>query len=284
MTEPTSADGFVGVAAGQLRVASLRRYPVKSMLGESLDSMFVDEHGAEGDRRLALVDAVTGHMASAKQARLWRALLKCTATAETGRVSIALPDGTSVPADDPAVEELLSRLLERPVLLISQRPDGATVERPDPEKLLELGLDAEVGGRILEIAQATPGESFTDDAPLHAITTATLDHIGVEALRYRPNLVIATPDGYPPYAENDWAGSQVTVGQARLRVLTATSRCVVPTLEHGPLPRAPQALRTPAAENRYDASGHGPQPCAGTYLEVVTEGVIRVGDRVTIGT
>jgi uncharacterized protein len=269
-----------------MRVESLHRYPVKSMLGESVNSMFVDEEGADGDRRLALVDAVTGYVASAKQARLWRGLLKCTAKAGTERVSISLPDGTNVAADDPDVDELLSRLLGRTVQLISKRPEGATLERPDPEKLLELGLEAdpvEVGGRILEIAQATPGDSFTDDAPLHAITTATLEHIGVEALRYRPNLVIATPTGYPPYAENDWIGRELTVGEVRLRVLAATTRCVVPTLEHGPLPRAPQALRVPAAENRWQASGSRAQPCAGAYLGVVAEGVVRVGDRVTLG-
>ena len=279
MQEPTASERL---AAVEMRVESLRRYPVKSMLGETVDSLFVDERGAEGDRRLALVDAVTGHVASAKQARLWRGLLKCTATGDTGGVSIGLPDGTNVAADDPGVDELLSRLLGRPVRLISKRPKGATLERPDPEQLLEFGLDAEVTGRILEIAQATPGDSFTDEAPLHAITTATLEHIGVEALRYRPNLVIATPAGYPPYAENDWTGSELAIGEARLRVLTATSRCVVPTLEHGPLPRAPHALHTPAAENRWDTGGHGAQPCAGAYLAVVGEGVIRVGDRVTI--
>jgi uncharacterized protein len=271
-----------GLAAVQMRVESLRRYPVKSMLGESVNSLFVDERGAEGDRRLALVDPVTGHVASAKQARLWRGLLKCYASGGIGRVCIGLPDGTNFAADDPGVDEVLSRLLGRPVRLVSQRPDGATLERPDPEKLLELGLDAEVDGRILEIGRATPGDSFTDDAPLHAITTATVEHIGVEALRYRPNLVIATPAGYPPYAENDWLGRELAVGEARLRVLTATSRCVVPTLEHGSLPRAPHALRTPAAENRLQAGGSGAQPCAGVYLEVVIEGVIRVGDRVTM--
>jgi uncharacterized protein YcbX len=280
--EPTD---LAGLATVQMRVDSLRRYPVKSMLGETVNSLFVDETGAEGDRQLALVDAVTGHVASAKQARLWRGLLKCTANAGTGRVSIGLPDGTDVAADDPDVDELLSRLLERPVRLISKRPDGATLERPDPEKLLELGLDAdfaEIGGRILEIAQATPGDSFTDDAPLHAITTATLEHIGVEALRYRPNLVIATPAGYPPYAENDWTGKEFNVGEARLRGLAATTRCVVPTLEHGSLPRAPHALRTPAVENRWEASGSVAQPCAGAYFGVVTQGVIRVGDRVSM--
>jgi uncharacterized protein len=252
-----------------------------------VNSLFVDEGGAEGDRRLALVDVVTGHVASAKQARLWRGLLKCTASAGTGRVSIDLPDGTNVAADDPDVDELLSRLVDRQVRLISKRPKGATVERPDPEKLLELGLEAEeaeIAGRILEIAQTTPGDSFTDDAPLHAITTATLDRIGVEALRYRPNLVIATPEGYPAYAENDWIGSELTIGAARVRVPAVTPRCVVPTLEHGPLPRAPEALRIPATENRWQTGDSAPQPCVGAYLEVLTEGVIRVGDLVTLGT
>ncbi|WP_170826164.1 MOSC domain-containing protein [Mycobacterium parascrofulaceum] len=264
-------------------VHALLRYPVKSMLGEAVATLFVDEHGADGDRRLALLDADTGHVASAKNARLWRGLLRCTATADAGRVTIGLPDGTSVAADDPGVDDRLSRLLGRPVRLIAQRPEGATLVRPDPEKLLELGLDAEVGGRILRIAQATPGDAFTDEAPLHAITTATLEHIGVEALRYRPNVVITTPPDYRPYAENDWVGRDIAIGAARVRALTATSRCVVPTLEHGPLPRAPQALRTPAAENRWDTGGHGAQPCAGAYLAALAAGVIRVGDRVAIG-
>lgn len=267
----------------QMRVQALLRYPVKSMLGETLDCLRVDEAGAEGDRRLALVDGETGHVASAKNPRLWRDLLTCTARADSRGVRITLPDGTNVAADDPGVDELISRLTRRRVRLVRQRPDGATLVRPDPEQLLELGLDADVAGRILRIAAATPGESFTDEAPLHAITTATLEHIGVEALRYRPNLVISTPPDYPPYAENDWVGDDLAIGEARVRVLTATSRCVVPTLEHGPLPRAPQALRIPAAENRLDTGGHGKQACAGAYLAVVAKGVIRVDDPVTIG-
>jgi uncharacterized protein len=272
-----SLDGNV-----DMRVESLRRYPVKSMLGEAVQSLFVDERGAEADRRLALVDTVTGHVASAKQARLWRGLLKCTANSDAGHVSIALPDGTRVAADDPDANELLSQLLGRTVRLVSERPTGATVERPDPEKLLELGLDAEVAGRILEIGLGTPGDSFTDDAPLHAITTATLEHIGVEALRYRPNLVIATPDDCPPYVENDWIDRELGIGEVRLRGLELTPRCVVPTLEHGPLPKAPEALRIPAAENRMEAGSGGVAACAGIYFKATTHGVIRVGDRVTL--
>ena len=262
----------------QMRVESLRRYPVKSMLGETVTTLFVDKGGAAGDRRLALVDATTGRVASAKQPRLWRELLRFSAAADSGRVHIRVPDGTSVAADDPGVDNLLSRLIGRPVHLVSKRPDGATLERPDPEQVLEFGVDAEVDTRIVEIAMATPGDSFTDLAPLHAITTATCERIGTEALRYRPNLVIETPPGYPPYAENTWVGRELTVGETRLYVLKPTSRCAVPTLEHGTLPPAPHALRTPVAENRVESL-----PCAGVYLEVLTEGTIRIGDPVSIG-
>ena len=263
-----------------MHVESLHRYPVKSMLGETLTELFVDDRGAEGDRRFALIDEATGRIASAKQARLWRALLKCSASSVGGEVHIRLPEGTTMATDERDVDEVLSRLLARPVHLIDHRPEGASVERADPEQVLELGTDAEVDAPILEIGQATPGDSFTDLAPLHAITTATLERIGVEALRYRPNLVITTPAGYPAYAENDWAGRTLTVGKTRLRTLGATPRCVIPTLEHGPLPRAPHALRTPAAENRVEALGLGVLPCAGAYLEVLEVGIIHAGDPV----
>jgi uncharacterized protein len=265
-----------------MHVESLHRYPVKSMLGETLTELFVNERGAEGDRRFALVDEATGRIASAKQARLWRGLLQCSASRVDGQVRIRLPEGPSVATDAHGVDEVLSRLLARTVRLIDHRPEGAAVERADPEQVLELGTDAEVDAPILEIGQATPGHSFTDLAPLHAITTATLERIGVEALRYRPNLVITTPAGYPAYAENDWAGRTLAVGETRLRVMCATPRCVIPTLEHGVLPRAPHALRTPAAENRVEALGLGVLPCAGAYLEVLQEGTIHVGDPVLL--
>lgn len=148
-------------------------------------------------------------------------------------------------------------------MVYDQRPRGAAVERPDPEQVLELGVDAELDARILEIAQATPGDAFADVAPLHAITTATVERVGAEAVRYRPNLVIATPPGYPAYAENEWIATALTVGEARLRALGPTPRCAVPTLQHGPLPRAPHSIRTSAAENRVEAPGFGVLPRAG---------------------
>jgi uncharacterized protein YcbX len=41
-------------------VGALWRFPVKSMLGEELDEVDVDEGGGVGDRAFALVDVETG--------------------------------------------------------------------------------------------------------------------------------------------------------------------------------------------------------------------------------
>jgi len=47
-------------------VGALWRFPVKSMLGEELDQVDVDEGGVVGDRAFALMDVETGKVASAK--------------------------------------------------------------------------------------------------------------------------------------------------------------------------------------------------------------------------
>ncbi|MCW0212480.1 MAG: MOSC N-terminal beta barrel domain-containing protein [Pseudonocardia sp.] len=257
-------------------VASVHRYPVKSMLGEAMDAIDVDGRGVAGDRRFALVDADTGRIATAKQPRLWRSLLQLSAVSAGAGARITFPDGHVTPVDE--ADEELSALLGRKVHVTAERAEGASVERPDPVDVLAEGVDAEVEFGVLEIAQGTPGGAFVDYAPIHLITTATLDEVGVEALRYRPNVVIETPPGYPPFAENDWCGAEFTVGAVRLRGTLPTPRCSVPTLEHGDLPRAPQALRPLLERNRVEVPGFGVLPCAGVYAEVLSGGTIRAGD------
>ncbi|MBW0102387.1 MOSC domain-containing protein [Pseudonocardia sp. KRD291] len=257
-------------------VASLHRYPVKSMLGEDVDALELDEHGVVGDRGLALLDTATGRVATAKQPRWYRELLKCRAESGPDGVTVTLPDGRGLPAGE--ADAPLSSLLGRDVRMAAERAEGATVERPDPEDVLTEGLDADVEAAILEIAQGAPGGRFVDHSPVHLITTATLDALGVETLRYRPNLVIATPQGHPPFSENDWVGREFAVGAVRLAGVLPTPRCSVPTLEHGGLPRSPQALRPLMTLNRVEVEGFGVLPCAGLYARVLTGGTVRAGD------
>lgn len=261
-------------------VVLLRRYPVKSMLGEELAELTLESGGVVGDRTLALLDESTGRIATAKHPRRWRRLLQCAATRSDDAVLITLPDGDQIDAADPDIDERLSKLLEQPVRLIGTRPAGAEVERPDPEDVIAQGVEADVPFATLEIAQGSPGGTFVDYAPAHLITTATVQHLGVEVLRYRPNLLIDAD--VAPYAENDWVGREIRVGEVVLRGILTTPRCSVPTLEHGDLPRAVQAVRPLLDENRIDVPGFGVLPCAGVYVEVVSGGTVRPGDRVEI--
>ena len=273
----------------------LWRYPVKSMLGERIAAASVTEQGVPGDRRLALVDRETGKIASAKAPRLWRGLLRCSASIDTAdeacaSVRIDIPGGKPLWNTDADVDERLTAYIGRPVQLSGVREEGAALDRSVPEAVLAAGLDAEVDARLVHLGWAAPaGSGFVDFAPLHLITTSTLDRIAelsprgtVELERYRPNLVIRTEE--PGFVENGWLGREVRIGKRlRLLVIARTPRCAVPTLEHGDLPRDVAALRTLAEHNRIRPMPDAPEePCAGVYAQVLAPGGIVQGDRVLL--
>ena len=270
-------------------VSVLRRYPVKSMLGEDLQESDVGRSGLARDRRLAVVSRRTGKVASAKYPRLWRDLLTLSAEALDVGARITLPGGTTVRSTDPDVDRALSELLDEPVTLTATPPPGASLDRAVPEAVLRDGIRARVPARLIEIGAAAPPGTFVDFAPLHLLTTSTLDRIAglspyrrIRLERYRPNIVIRTEAG--GFTENDWLGRDLRVGdELVLRVIARTPRCAVPTLAHGDLPRDAEALRVLARHNRISPlPDSDPEPCAGVYAEVLHPGRIRAGDPVRL--
>ena len=275
-------------------VAALRRYPVKSMLGEDVDASDVTFTGLAGDRQLAVVSRATGKIASAKFPRLWRDLLTVSAAAADdpaadGAVRITLPEGKIVWSSDAGVDTILSGLLDEPVTLTATPLPGAALDRAVPEAVLRDGVDAQVPAELMEIGGGGPPGTFVDFAPLHLLTTSTLDRIAelsphgrADLERYRPNIVIRTAGA--GFTENDWLERILQVGDDLvLRVIARTPRCAVPTLVHGALPRDPDALRVLARHNRVEPlDSLGPEPCAGVYAEVLRPGRIRTGDPVRL--
>jgi len=274
-------------------VTKLRRYPVKSMLGEDVGTSEVTRTGLARDRRLAVISLRTGKVASAKYPRLWRDLLTLSAEAldEAGRddVRIILPDGKMIWSTDADVDEVLSGLLNEPVTLTATPPPGASLDRAVPEAVLRDGIAAQVPAAVIEIGAGSPGGTFVDFAPLHLLTTSTLDRIAelspyrkADLERYRPNIVIRT--AMPGFTENEWLDRDLRVGdELVVRVVARTPRCAVPTLVHGDLPRNTEALRVLARHNRVPPlSSLDPEPCAGVYAEVLSPGRIRAGDLVRL--
>ena len=154
-------------------VSRVRRYPVKSMLGEDLNAGDVTFRGLDHDRCLAVLSRRTGKIASAKYPRLWRALLTLSAAADppvggegaAEGVRITLSDGAIIQSTDPDVDQVLSALLSEPVTLTATPPPGASLDRAVPEAVLADGETAEVPAEVIEIGAGAPPGTFVDFAP-----------------------------------------------------------------------------------------------------------------------
>jgi MOSC domain-containing protein len=105
------------------RIVSIWRYPLKSMLGEELNSSYVTERGLIGDRVYALVDQETGKVASAKNPRKWGTLFDFHATfidplqdvENIPPIRITFPDGAQIFSDQRDIDDTLSKVLGREV-------------------------------------------------------------------------------------------------------------------------------------------------------------------------
>jgi uncharacterized protein YcbX len=285
-------------------ISALWRFPVKSMLGEQLDSVDVTEAGIAGDRAYGIIDTQTGKVASAKHPKLWPDLLACRATftqppvpgAEPPPARIELADGTIVATDDPDVDTALSRFFGREVALSRASPADYTIDeyvpegaRPDQsgdrvaEQKLGAALFSERG-----LPSFLPDGSFMDLFPLSVMTTSTIAHLEqlqpssrFDARRFRMNVIIDTPA--TGFAENDWIGRILEIGDsAQLAVVLPDPRCVMTNLAQEDLPRDPKILKTLGQHNRLDVAGTGLYPCAGVYATTATVGTIRTGDRVAL--
>ncbi len=275
--------------SGQARagtVAALWRYPVKSMMGEELNSCDITDRGLLGDRQFAVVDRSTGKVGGAKNPRKWGNFFDFRAAyaeppkagAKMSPVRITLPDGTAVTSGQGDLEQVLSRAFGRDVAFAEARPGdrspAATAEEYWPDMA---GLDYRDTVTDFEM----PAGTFFDIAVVHLVTTATIDHLRalypqgrVEARRFRPNIVVSTGPDQQGFAENDWIGHTVAIGDSvRLGITEPCPRCVMIPLPQGDLPKDSGILRTAAQHNAVNV---------GVYASVLSGGTIRRGDAVTL--
>jgi uncharacterized protein YcbX len=266
-------------------VASLHRYPVKSMMGEELNAAEVDEFGLLGDRAYAIVDSSDGKVASAKNPRKWPDLFNFQATfveplksgTKLPPVRITLPDGTLIASDQREISQILSRALARNVTF-----DAATHGRhaSSAAKAEEYWPDIEGLDHRDTVTDFTlPEGTFFDTAVVHVLTTATLDRLRelypqgrFEARRFRPNIVVQAAAGEQPFVEDSWIGKVVAIGDTiRLKITGSCPRCVMTTLPQGDLPKDVGILRAAAQHNRANV---------GVYASVLQGGKIHRGDSV----
>lgn len=262
---PTEGRTLVG------RVAEVRRYPVKSMQGEPLTRTRVGPGGLDGDRRFAVIDAETGHVASAKNPRKWAGLLDLRADLRGAVLLVTAPNGTEYRSDRDDLDAVLSQLLGRSVALRGSPPSSAAIEIEWPDVP---GLP----NASTRSVEGLPAGGFFDLAPVHVLTTATLNRFrdlaperDLDPRRFRPNVVIETVPELAGFAEGAWPGRVLVVGDVRLEVTADCSRCVMTTLAQPGLAADPEILRAAVAHNG---------AAVGVYARAERDGAVAVGSPV----
>lgn len=152
------------------------------------------------------------------------------------------------------------------------------LSRQDVERVVLEHIGPEGSRGSVKVAEA-PGAWFADvpDPYLSIQNTATLVELGrklgqtepLDYRRLRANLVIG---GFPAWAEMQWVGSQIEIGDAVLQVEAVIGRCAATHVN--PDTGIPDGDLVGTLNSVY---GHNK---CGVYARVVKGGGIRRGDRV----
>lgn len=278
-----------------MHVSQLWRYPVKSMMGDRVEAVELDELGIVDDRTWAVRDLERGGIRGAKKIA---ALMRLAARdISDGHVEITLPDGSTVRSHDDDVDERVSAALDHPVRLERLRPaddlDHYRRGAPDSDDVVAelrgiFGRDADepfpdfsVFPPVIAEFESPPG-TYYDAFPLLVMSEAALAALAValpdsnvDIRRFRPSLVVDTGDagadaGTPGHPEFDWSGRRATIGDATVEFVAPCPRCVMVTREiDAALPADRAVLRHIVRDLDQNL---------GVYATVVVPGAIRAGD------
>ncbi|HKT35555.1 MAG TPA: MOSC N-terminal beta barrel domain-containing protein [Nitrospira sp.] len=276
------------------KIASMWRYPVKSMQGEELSEAEVAQHGLLGDRVYALIDVLEGKTATAKNPVTWPTLFGCKAVfagppkkgAAPPAVHIALHDGAKTDSTARDCHQILSKALNRTVILaVADRGWMSGVHATLPAtwsgKAEQYWPDMDgLDHRDAVTEFSLPRGTFFDGATVHLITIATLVKLHqsypkgrFEPQRFRPNILVDTPEATKGFVEQSWIGKTIKIGEAQLTITGPCGRCVMTTLAQGDLPKDNGILRTAVQHSEGNV---------GVYAKVVQGGLIKRGDRLNM--
>lgn len=266
----------------RLKIISLRRYPVKSMMGEELNACDLTENGIYGDRMYGVIDKETGKLANAKNPKKWPTMFRyhstyrepVTITKTLPHVQIMLPSGDMIYSNDHDIDEKLTESFNREVMLRSPSQSATFFEGYVPKEIEELA------DRGTIFSRQSPTNTFFDIAFIHIITTNTINSLRkllpesrIEARRFRPNIIIDVPDE-EGFVEESWVNKTLQIGkEVKLNIIQPTKRCVMTTLAQGDLPNDIHVLKTLVKKNEGNF---------GVYAEIIQPGQIKVDDKVKV--
>ena len=280
-----------------MHVSQLWRYPVKSMIGEQIDSIDVTGNGVAGDRIWATRDLERGGIRGAKKIPL---LMQCESRLlDDGHVEITTPTGEVTTSGATEVNSVLSDALGHSVELEALRPasdsehfrrgspdlDDPVQElrnlfgRVDDEPIPNLGAFPRDLMVTLAEYESPPG-NYYDMFPLMLMSEQSISHLkdalphsAVDVRRFRPSIVIDAPSADIALPELSWVGRTATIGSATIEFVIACPRCVMVTRAiDDSVGEDREVLRYVVRELNQDV---------GVYANIVKPGTITEGDELT---
>ena len=240
-----------------MRVTQLTIAPVKGMQVTPVEALQLGPLGADGDRAFFVLDPEHKVIETARATGLLGILPRFA----DGVLALRFPDGSEV-----------AEAIEPGEHVVTHNYDGRAIGG----RLVTGALAAAVGEhldrpvRLLlrDASDMGPGDfpvSLMAEATVAALAPA-LDGVVPDGRRFRMNVTLAGADAW---AEHDWAGREIALGEAVVRGAEPVPRCVMTTLDpesgvgyvaraQGARADARQAGRQARAVVRRRAAGHGP--------------------------
>lgn len=219
-----------------MRITALHTYPVKGCRRLDHDEARVEPHGLAGDRRWIVVDpdgvGITQRTAAALS------LLRAHPT--PGGLTLHAPGMPERHVTEPVHGTRVDVRVFR-----NQPPAPARIADDDGwtatylDRPARLAWQADPTGRAVQgHARYDEPVSLADGQPVLITSTASLSAVNdwlaeagdepVPMTRFRPNLVMS---GAPPWAEDDWPGHRLSIGDVTFRATQACGRCLVTTID-----------------------------------------------------
>jgi MOSC domain-containing protein len=264
-----------------MRITTLSSFPVKGCHRLDHDQAVVEPWGLAGDRRWMMVDPDGVGITQREAPRLTR----LAARPRPGGLTLSAPGLPTLEIDEPADGPEESVRIFRSEEPVPVRIAETTWSSAFLGREARLAWQADPTGRPLgSPADAGHSVSLADGFPLLLANAASLDAVNdwlaadgdepVPMTRFRPNLVVG---GAPAWAEDDWLGRRLRIGEVTFHAAQSCARCMVTTIDQETGEQGRQPLRALGEHRRYEDG-----LLFAINLVPGATGLLRVGDVVSV--
>jgi len=269
-----------------MQITDLFIYPFKSARGIAMPQARIDAMGLGGDRRMMLVDP-SGHFITQRELP---ELARLTALPAAAYLTLRLDDGREMMVAPPQSEDRMDVAIWRSIVSAAVAHDSANDTLSEwfgrPVKLVFIDGDSRREASAEWAGENSP-MGFADGYQILVTTTGSLRALNEDMARhgegevgmdrFRPNIVL---DCDEPFAEDAWTGLEI--GGIRFDFVKPCPRCIMTTQDQQTGSREGANPMPAMGRLRMSADRRVPGPLFGWNAVPRGEGLVRVGDAVTV--